>query len=336
MSEACYDDPHPCELTHFNFADDHDLVVILKLLDKVRDGFFQVVVILPPASSWSRARHVGPEGQPPIRSRSRPWGVIEASSAQYSKLIHDNRTAEISTWFAEQSLLREEPRTALIYIFPEDFGGHFSTGPASLWSLQELRVLHGTHDALRGATFLCRICGSDRKKPLAYSQIFQDCKKPFGWDFRTSRCTGLFFNTTDHCRNHAAVRHLTHPVSEFLLQLVFSRSSPSVLPSGNSVFLVYEVRWFLSPLRLETMRTHRLPQVLRLSSFPLSQSPGQKFTVAGSTTNSPVSSCAITRHHQTWVHILLVRVWIRRHGQTFLLHLYRRVQWFLPLHYPLY
>ena len=130
MSEACYDDPHP------------------------------------PASSRSRARHVGPEGQPPIRSRSRHWGVIEASSAQYSKLIHDNRTAEISTWFAEQSLLREEPRTALIYIFPEDFGGHISTGLASLWSLQELRALQGTHDALRGATFLCRICGSDRKKPL--------------------------------------------------------------------------------------------------------------------------------------------------------------------------
>ena len=110
MSEACYDDPHPCELTHFNFADDHDLVVILKLLDKVRDGFFQVVLILPPASSWSRARHVGPEGQPPIRSRNRPWGVIDASSAQYSKLLHDNRTAEISTWFAEQSLLREDPQ----------------------------------------------------------------------------------------------------------------------------------------------------------------------------------------------------------------------------------
>ena len=90
MSEDCYDDPHPRELTHLNFADDHDLVVILKLLDKVRDGFFQVVLILPPASSWSRARHVGPEGQPPIRSRNRPWGVIDASSAQYSELLHDN------------------------------------------------------------------------------------------------------------------------------------------------------------------------------------------------------------------------------------------------------
>ena len=40
MSEACYDDPQPSEITHLNFADDHDLVVILKLLDKVRVGFF--------------------------------------------------------------------------------------------------------------------------------------------------------------------------------------------------------------------------------------------------------------------------------------------------------
>ena len=154
----------------------------------------------------------------------------------------------------------------------------------------------------------------------AYSQIFQDYKKPFRWGFRTSRYTGPFFNTTDHCRNHAAVRRLTHPVSEFLLQLVFSRSSPSVLPSGNSVFLVYGVRWFSTPLRLETMRTHRLPQVRRLSLFPLSQSPGQKFTVAGNATNSPVSSCAVTRHQQTWTHILLLCAWIRRHCQTLLLH----------------
>ena len=76
MSEACYDDPHPCELAHLNFADDHDLVVILKVLDKVRDGFFQVVLVLKPASSWSRARYVGPEGQPPVCSRSRPWGFL--------------------------------------------------------------------------------------------------------------------------------------------------------------------------------------------------------------------------------------------------------------------
>ena len=51
-------------------------------------------------------------------------------------------------------------------IFLEDFGGHATTGPASLWSLQDLRSLHGRYDASRGATFLCRIAGADRKGPL--------------------------------------------------------------------------------------------------------------------------------------------------------------------------
>ena len=144
-------------------------------------------------------------------------GVIDASSTQYSELLHDNRTAEISTWFAEQSPLRKDPRTALIHLFPEDFGGHISTGPASLWSLQELRALT-LYEARRFYVVSLDQTGENR---WACSQIIQDYKKPFRWDFRTSRYTGPFFNTTDHCRNHAAVRRLTHSVSGFLLQLVF-------------------------------------------------------------------------------------------------------------------
>ena len=239
MSEACFEDPHPCELTHFNFADDHDLVVILKLLGKVRDGFFQVVLILPPGSSWSRARHVGPEGQPPVRSRTRPWGVIDASSTRYSKLLHDNRTAEISTWFAEQSLLRKDPRTALICIFVEDFGGHISTGLLSLWSLQELRALHGKHDALRGATFLCRISGTDRRKPLGILTNLPGPQEALSLGLPNLKIHG---SSVQYHGPYEAVRRLTHPVSEFLPQLVFSRSSALVRSSGNFVFLVYGVR----------------------------------------------------------------------------------------------
>ena len=272
MSEACYDDPHPCELTHFNFSDDHDLVVILKLLDKVRDGFFQVVVILPPASSWSRARHVGPEGQPPIRSRSSPWGVIEASSAQYSKLLHDNKTAEISTWFAEQSLLREEPRTALIYIFPEDFGGHFSTGPASLWSLQELRVLHGTHDALRGATFLCRICGSDRKKPLGILTNLPGLQEALSMGLPNLKLHGSFLQYHGPLPKSCGFSP-PHPPS---VGISSSDGFLTVEPLG-APFWKFCFSWFSTPLRLETMRTFRLPQFLLRFPFPLSQSPGQVY-----------------------------------------------------------
>ena len=59
-SEACFEDPHPCNVVHCNFNDDHDLLTILKLFDKVREGFFRVVLDLPPAATWSRARHAGP------------------------------------------------------------------------------------------------------------------------------------------------------------------------------------------------------------------------------------------------------------------------------------
>ena len=272
MSEACYDDPHPCELPHFSsrwiFS----------------GGFDSATSIILVASS-----HVGPEGQPPIRSRNRPWGVIDASSAQYSKLLHDNRTAEISTWFAEQSLLREDPRTALIYIFPEDVGG-ISQRARLLCGHCKSCAPYTVHMTLYEARhFYVVSLDQTGENRWAYSQIFQDYKKPFRWDFRTSRYTGLFFNTTDHCRNHAAVRRLTHPVSEFPLQLVFSRSSPLALHSGNFVFLVYGVRWF-SP-----RYGRRQCGLTGCLSFPdfLSPSPGQKFIVAGNATNSPVSSCSL-------------------------------------------
>ena len=137
-------------------------------LTKCGRGFFRVVLVLPPAATWSRARHAGPGGQSPVRSRSKPWGVPEASDALNAKLLHDRRTAEVSTWFAEQSLLCTNPQVALIYIFLEDFGGHALSGPASLWSLQELRSLHGQYEILRGATFLCRITEADSRRPLGF------------------------------------------------------------------------------------------------------------------------------------------------------------------------
>ena len=39
LSEAGLEDPHPCEVTHYNFDAHHDSLNILRLLDKVRDGF---------------------------------------------------------------------------------------------------------------------------------------------------------------------------------------------------------------------------------------------------------------------------------------------------------
>ena len=130
-------------------------------------------------------------------------GVLVASSAQFSKLLHDNRTAEISTWFAEQSLLRQEPRTALIYIFPEDFGGHFSTGPASLWSLQELRALHGTHDALRGATF-------------SMSYLWNRQEETVGHTHKSSRTTRSPFVGTSEPQDTRVLSSILRTIAEIM------------------------------------------------------------------------------------------------------------------------
>ena len=97
LSEACFDDPHSCEVTHDNFANSHDALNILRLLDKVREGFFQVVLGLPPAATWSRARHLGTGGQRPVRSRAQPWCITDTMHTRCTKLAHDNRSVEIST-----------------------------------------------------------------------------------------------------------------------------------------------------------------------------------------------------------------------------------------------
>ena len=57
-----------------------------------------------------------------------------------------------------------------------------TSGPASLWSLKELRSLHGQDDALRGPTFSCRIAGTDRKKNAWYLYMSSwTTAKPTPW-----------------------------------------------------------------------------------------------------------------------------------------------------------
>ena len=69
---------------------------------------------------------------------------------------------------SEQSLLCATREIALLFIFPEDFGGHHQNGPASPWAIEELLQLQGVNDAQRGAGFLCRLSESDCRRPLGF------------------------------------------------------------------------------------------------------------------------------------------------------------------------
>ena len=79
------------ELTYLDPALLLDFLAVLDLLDLVRQGFFDMILIVPSASTWSRARHSRLAGQHPLRSRSSPLGLSSLSLDDSEKVHHANR-----------------------------------------------------------------------------------------------------------------------------------------------------------------------------------------------------------------------------------------------------
>ena len=71
------------ELTYLDPALLLVFLAVLDLLDLVRQGFFDMIHIVPSASTWSRARHSGLAGQHPLRSRSSPLGLSSLSLGRF-------------------------------------------------------------------------------------------------------------------------------------------------------------------------------------------------------------------------------------------------------------
>ena len=175
--------PISFELVFFPLAYTNDLLLFLTLLDHIRSGFFGAVLLVPPAATWSRLRHCDIPGKVPLRTRLFPEGRAGLSPALQKKVHESNRCMEIAVWFAEQSLLCVARPVAMLFIFPEDLGGHHRDGPASPWTLQELRQLQGVSDARRGAAFLCRLAESEYRRPLGFlSNMDTFCSQLYdGW-----------------------------------------------------------------------------------------------------------------------------------------------------------
>ena len=129
--------------------------------------FFCAVLLTPPATTWSRLWHCD-------NSRTGTFAHSRFSCRTgFQKKVNDaNRCMEITAWFAEQSLLCSARLVALLFVFPEIFGGHHRDGPASPWALQEWRQLQSVDDARRGAAFLCRLAESEYRRPLGFLSNF--------------------------------------------------------------------------------------------------------------------------------------------------------------------
>ena len=129
------------ELTFLDPFSLSDFLAVLDLLDHVRHGYFDMVHIVPSASTWSRSRHSEHSGQPPLRSRSSPLGLSSLSPDETQKINEANRALEVAAWVAEQALQCPSKFIGLNIIFPEDLGGHCLHGPSSIWVLREFRFL---------------------------------------------------------------------------------------------------------------------------------------------------------------------------------------------------
>ena len=160
------------ELTYLDSALLFDFLAVLDLLDHVRHGYFDMVHIVPSASTWSRSRHSEHSGQPPLRSRSYPLGLSSLSPDETKKINEANRALEVAVWVAEQSLQCPSKFIGLNIIFPKDLGGHCLHGPSSMWVLREFPFLEGIRDARRAAAYMCQLTRSEYKRPIG---ILSNC-----------------------------------------------------------------------------------------------------------------------------------------------------------------
>ena len=150
-----------CPLVHVA-----DFLLVLDMLDRAKSGFFDAVYLAPQASTWSRLRNASTTGQVPLRSRSEPLGLCSLKPQEIEKVTQSNREWETALWILTQSASCRSKNVGVLLIFPEDFGGHQSSGPASPWSSREVLDVVRTCDVRRGSAFLCQLAGTDQRRPV--------------------------------------------------------------------------------------------------------------------------------------------------------------------------
>ena len=158
--------PQQWRVIHFDFDAPLDIFVVLDFFGPSPGrSFSRAVILVPPASTWSRARHFAPI-KCPLRTRAHPLVLPNLATSAQSKVHDANLAVEVSTWFAAEALQCEASSVTAVLLFPEDLGGHSVSGPTSPWTLKEWRDLEGLGEARRGSVFWCRFAGADQQRPI--------------------------------------------------------------------------------------------------------------------------------------------------------------------------
>ena len=67
-----------------------------ELLDKLKAGYFDAVILSPPCATWSRAPWANSLGPRPLRSSAHPWGYPWLEGYKLHKVEASNRMVQVS------------------------------------------------------------------------------------------------------------------------------------------------------------------------------------------------------------------------------------------------
>ena len=124
------------------------------LFSEIKAGSWDILLLSPPGSTFSRARnrHDGRNGPRPVRDHTFPWGFPWLRNADRDRVSEAN-------FFIKQCLqaakLQDQAGQCWLLVHPEDLG-LTSSGlrPASIWQLPDVRSLVSE----RGFTFALHLC----------------------------------------------------------------------------------------------------------------------------------------------------------------------------------
>ena len=159
---------------------DHDMTCKAhrdRVLQDLKKGLYDAVLLTPPCSTWSRVRGANFRGPPMIRSREHVWGFPWLSAAHERDASLGNILVVFMLDVLE--LLQRFPRSSkglLVIVWaehPEDLGtiwreeDQAELHPASIWQLTRLRsLLEGANALMLFSVAFCQCCfGAPYRKP---------------------------------------------------------------------------------------------------------------------------------------------------------------------------
>ena len=134
-----------------------------ELITKIRNGEFDIIIMSPPCSTWSRAVWANRLGPKPVRSREFPFGFPWLKGDLKEK-------AELGTLLVMRCIETLEiapAKTVCLWEHPEDLGRSRNGTPASVWQLEALRAV-AKKRGMESIVFHQCTYGADYPKPTRF------------------------------------------------------------------------------------------------------------------------------------------------------------------------